>query len=87
VRPRIRLCGRAVHVLALAGDILETEEMTLSRRKRRVRRHMRIERNKKDVYTQTGGKCKKCGKSLYDSLHHFYCNACWKEIHEWSVMR
>jgi hypothetical protein len=29
VRPRERIRGRAVHVLALAGDILETEKMMI----------------------------------------------------------
>lgn len=43
--------------------------MTLTKRKKRVKK----ERKK----INPDNKCKRCGKSLKNSPHHFYCSECW----------
>ena len=48
--------------------------MTLTKRKKRVKK----ERKK----INPDEKCRRCGASLKNNRHHFYCNDCWlpKEI-------
>ena len=52
--------------------------MTVSRRKRRVRKERRRWR------ARTGNtECKDCGSDLRNTIHHYYCNECWNARKEW----
>lgn len=46
--------------------------MAVSKRFKRKRKKAR--RTRKFIGNK---KCKKCGKLLRDTLHHYYCNECW----------
>ena len=48
--------------------------MTLSNKKKKIRKKYRIFRGLRDIK-----RCEKCGKRLDSEAHHFLCNSCWKK--------
>jgi Zn finger protein HypA/HybF involved in hydrogenase expression len=53
--------------------------MVLSqKRKRELRKLM----NWRSSAKNGNRKCRKCGKSISKTIHHFFCNVCWKERNE-----
>ena len=43
-------------------------------------RYKRKRRKARQTRARIGNKnCKTCGKTLKDTLHHYFCNDCWKE--------
>lgn len=53
--------------------------MTNSGRKKRLLRKMK---NWRKVKKDGNWYCKDCGRKIDSTVHHFYCNECWKKRRE-----